>query len=87
MEGATVSGDGYSIRAEPAGVLLVVIDALGHGEAAAEVLKSALTVLQAMGADEIDSIFQVLDERLSGTRGAVAAIARISSEKRRMTWA
>jgi serine phosphatase RsbU (regulator of sigma subunit) len=87
IEGATVSGDGYSIRAEPAGVLLVVIDALGHGEPAAEVLKSALSVLQAMGADEIDSIFQVLDERLSGTRGAVAAIARISSEKRRMTWA
>jgi serine phosphatase RsbU (regulator of sigma subunit) len=87
IEGQTVSGDGYSIQAEPTGVLLVVIDALGHGEPAAEVLETALAGLQLVGRHEIDRIFQNLDERLSGSRGAVAAIARISTEKRRLTWA
>ena len=38
LEGETVSGDGYSVEAGPAGVLLVVIDALGHGPPAADVL-------------------------------------------------
>lgn len=87
IEGQTVSGDGYSIQAEPTGALLVVIDALGHGEPAAEVLETALAVLQACGRHEVDRIFQTLDDRLSGTRGAVAAIARISTEKRSLTWA
>jgi serine phosphatase RsbU (regulator of sigma subunit) len=87
IDGQTASGDGYSIQAEPTGVLLVVIDALGHGEPAAEVLETALSVLRVAGRHEIDHIFQILDERLSGTRGAVAAIARISTEKRRLTWA
>ncbi len=87
IEGQTVSGDGYSIRPEPTGVLLVVIDALGHGEAAAEVLETALAILREAGRHEINRIFQVLDERLSGSRGAVAAIARIATEKRSLTWA
>jgi hypothetical protein len=87
IEGQTVSGDGYSIRVEPDGVLLVVIDALGHGEPAADVLETALSVLQVADRHEIDWIFRVLDERLSGTRGVVAAIARISTEERRLTWA
>ena len=87
LKGQTVSGDGYSIREGPTGVLLVVIDALGHGHPAAEVLEMTLSVLQTTEPRAIDRIFQVLDERLSGTRGAVAAIALISPEERRLTWA
>jgi len=87
IDGQSVSGDGFSIRADGAGVLLVVIDALGHGEPAAEVLETALSVLQVTEPDSIEWLFQVLDERLSGTRGAVAAMARVSPAERSLTWA
>jgi hypothetical protein len=86
-EGETVSGDGYSLAAGPAGVLLVVIDALGHGPLAAEVLAMAVTILKVARPGAIDGLFQVLDERLSGTRGAVAAIALISPKTHQLTWA
>jgi phosphoserine phosphatase RsbX len=87
LEGETVSGDGYSVEAGSAGVLLVVIDALGHGPPAAEVLEMAVSVLREAKPRAIDRLFQILDERLAGTRGAVAAIALISPETHRLTWA
>lgn len=87
FEGESVSGDGYAVRACPAGVVLVVVDALGHGGPAAEVLDAALSVLRSVEPDAIDQMFQILDERLAGTRGAVAAIAVISPELGRLTWA
>jgi hypothetical protein len=87
LEGESASGDGYSVEAGPAGVLLVVIDALGHGPLAAEVLAMAVAILREAEPSAIDRLFQVLDERLSGTRGAVAAIALISPETHRLTWA
>src|SRR5438309_97834 len=85
--GETLSGDGYSIREDSAGILLVVIDALGHGGPAAEVLEMALSVFRSAEPHPIDWIFQVLDERLAGTRGAVAAIALISPREGQLTWA
>ena len=87
IDGESVSGDGYWIRADPAGVLLVVIDALGHGQAATDVLEMTLAALEVAEPSAIDRLFQVLDERLSGTRGAVAAIAWISPRERQLTWA
>jgi Stage II sporulation protein E (SpoIIE) len=85
--GETASGDGYSVEAGPAGVMLVVIDALGHGPLAAEVMEMAVAILREAQPGAIDRLFQILDERLSGTRGAVAAIALISPETHRLTWA
>jgi serine phosphatase RsbU (regulator of sigma subunit) len=87
VSGEMVSGDGYSIREDDAGVLLVVIDALGHGGPAAEVLETALALIRAAEPHPVDWMFQILDERLSGTRGAVAAIALISPSAGRLTWA
>src|ERR1700694_3031723 len=87
IEGQIVSGDGYSVRADTSGVLLVVIDALGHGQPAAEVVEMTLSVLRTAEPHAIDWLFQILDERLSGTRGAVAAMARISPAEQRLTWA
>jgi hypothetical protein len=87
IQGQSVSGDGYAIRTEPAGVVLVVIDALGHGQDAADVLEITLSALDLAEPSAIDRMFQLLDERLSGTRGAVAASARISPRERQLTWA
>jgi len=87
LAGETVSGDGYSIREDSGGVFLVVMDALGHGSPAAEVLESALALIRTAEPRPIDRMFQILDERLSGTRGAVAAMALISPSASRLTWA
>ena len=46
--GETMNGDAALVRQEGSNVLLAVVDALGHGEGAAQVAKAAIDVLSNM---------------------------------------
>lgn len=73
--GETVSGDAVMARRYGNGVLIAVVDALGHGPNAAKVQEAAMAWLGAApDAASIDPLVHGLHSALSGLRGAAALL-------------
>jgi negative regulator of sigma-B (phosphoserine phosphatase) len=78
--GEATSGDRHLALPPPAGPLLAVIDGLGHGPEAAEVAELAVVAFCSVPASaSVEDRIDAGDRGLSGTRGAVAALAGIDS--------
>jgi negative regulator of sigma-B (phosphoserine phosphatase) len=74
-EGERVSGDAVFVRLAEAGGVFAVIDALGHGERAAEAADAALHALrESQACDGVGALIDQLHVRLRGTRGAAAMV-------------
>ncbi|HVC77246.1 MAG TPA: SpoIIE family protein phosphatase [Candidatus Micrarchaeaceae archaeon] len=69
------------------GALLVVVDALGHGPAAAEVAALALKTATRSARLGLTQVLATVDGELRGTRGVVAALARFWIRERKVSWA
>jgi phosphoserine phosphatase RsbX len=80
------SGDLHMVCCNQNGVLIAVIDGIGHGEEAAEAAKIAAAVLRSSADEPVISLVERCHERLKGTRGAVLSLAFISPEQKMMTW-
>ncbi|MDP3671915.1 MAG: SpoIIE family protein phosphatase [Telluria sp.] len=87
LPGQAVSGDACLVRPFPDGVLLAVIDGLGHGAGAAEASRTAIVTLEA--ADDDASVAALLERchaRMLGTRGAVMTLATLRASDDTMAW-
>ncbi len=74
-EGEKANGDAAMVRRADDDVLIAVIDALGHGEKAAEVSVAALAYLdRAPIAKGLRSMVEGLHDSLRGSRGAAAML-------------
>ena len=71
------SGDLAVVADALGGKLLVAIDGLGHGPAAAEASEAAARILRGRPEDPLDELFQRCHAGLTRTRGAVMTAARI----------
>lgn len=80
------SGDCCLVEPFSDGVLVAVLDGLGHGPEAAAVTKIAADVLQANAQDSVISLLRRCHEALRGTRGAVMSLASLSALDGSMTW-
>jgi negative regulator of sigma-B (phosphoserine phosphatase) len=80
------SGDGYLVESHPDGVLVVVVDGLGHGSEAAAVTQVAIAALKGHAHETIDALFKRCHRELSGTRGAVMSLASFSARDGAMVW-
>lgn len=77
--GESVNGDAVVVRVGDGRSLLAVVDALGHGAAAAEVARKATEHLESVPLEaEVRTILTSLHEALRGTRGAAAMVCSIS---------
>lgn len=77
-QGETANGDAVVVRRDGDHVLLAVVDAIGHGPAAAEVASEARRHLEGAALDaSVREIFAGLHERLGGTRGAAATVCMV----------
>jgi len=92
MPGETVCGDivaAVPVRATaPPGHWLVVIDGLGHGQAAAQAAQAALSVLETAAglpalAGQPDQVLRRMDKALIGTRGAAIGLAWVTAGRLR----
>lgn len=81
------SGDVHVVAEFGDGVLVGVIDGLGHGVEAAAAARAAAGVLAASAGEPLDALVARCHEALRGTRGAVMSIASLEVRARRMTWA
>jgi anti-sigma regulatory factor (Ser/Thr protein kinase) len=87
MRGETVCGDGWGIRAALDQSFLMLVDGLGHGTFASEAAREAERVLADSHATSAADILLDCHDALKKTRGAAAAVAGISQEKRTLTYA
>jgi len=88
LGGQTVSGDQHLVKAFPQGILVAVIDGLGHGQEAAHAAKTAVHTLNA-AADHasIITLIQRCHEALAQTRGVVMSLAVLNETDHTLTWA
>jgi len=80
------SGDLHMVCCNQTGVLIAVIDGIGHGEEAAEVAEIAGGLLRSSAEEPVISLVELCHEKLKGTRGVVLSLAFISPEQKMMTW-
>jgi serine phosphatase RsbU (regulator of sigma subunit) len=79
------SGDQYLVsRTADGGVLVAVVDGLGHGPEAASAAKTAIAVLEASDERELGTRFLRCHERLRDTRGVVLSLALFATGS--LTW-
>lgn len=86
LPGESVSGDLHLVAPFPEGVLLAVVDGVGHGREAASVARRTTDTLQAFAAEPLDVLVRRCHENLRGTRGAVMSVATIHGNTSTMTW-
>lgn len=81
IAGEDACGDGWGMRTLADGVLLMVVDGLGHGVMAAEAAREAERVLSSTLETSLHEIIHALHAALRKTRGAALGLTRIDVEK------
>jgi len=85
--GESVSGDGWSSRTVPGGLLLMLADGLGHGFYAAEAAREAERLVNETTSTSPAVILQDVHDALRKTRGAAVAVAAMDCENGRLCFA
>ncbi len=86
LAGQAESGDRHLVQPFPGGVLVAVVDALGHGPEAAGVAGRAITILTAAAGEPVLPAMRRCHEGLKGDRGVVVSLASFSARDATMTW-
>lgn len=80
------SGDQHVVQAFSGGVMMAVIDGLGHGPEAAEAASVAVRTLQENADEHVVALIQRCHEKLLYGRGAVMSVASFDYSSLTMTW-
>lgn len=80
------SGDLYLAEPYPGGMLVAVIDGVGHGIEAAKVAQLAVSTLKCHLQEPVDELIRYCHTALRATRGVVLALASFNARTRSMTW-
>jgi negative regulator of sigma-B (phosphoserine phosphatase) len=87
MPGEIESGDRHVVCPLSDGVLVAVIDGLGHGVEAAAAARVAAGVLEEHAGEPVTALIERCHHLLRSTRGVALSLATISSHARLMSWA
>lgn len=86
LPGEIATGDLHLITPTRDGVLVAVIDGLGHGEYAAAAARTVLTELQRHADEPIISLVQRAHVASRTTRGVALSLASLNTADGAMTW-
>lgn len=86
LAGEVVSGDLHVVRESETGVLVGVVDALGHGAEAGAAAALAVATLTKFSHEPLVPLLQRCHQALIGTRGVVMSLAWFSRSDRTMIW-
>jgi phosphoserine phosphatase RsbX len=86
LAGESISGDLHVVAPFPEGVLLGVVDGVGHGREAATVARRTADTLKDFAAEPLEAVVRRCHEALRGTRGAVMSLAAVHTTTATMTW-
>ena len=79
-------GDLHVIREFPDGLLVGVMDGLGHGPGAATASRLCADVLMEYNGEPLPEIVSRCHDRLRGTRGVALSLVSFNLKDRKMTW-
>jgi phosphoserine phosphatase RsbX len=86
MQGETLSGDLHLVKQFETGVLFAVADGLGHGEAAAQAAKLALSTVDEHSHEPLVQILEHCSQSLRESRGVVMSVALLNALENSMEW-
>lgn len=86
LPGEAQSGDVYLVKPIATGVLLAVVDGLGHGAEAAAAARAAVTTLERDAGESPVALIERCHRALHGTRGAVLTVVIVNHHDRALTW-
>ena len=86
VDGRRESGDTHVVQCGEDSALIAVIDGIGHGDSAAAAAQTAAEVIQAHGAETLETLVQICHDELKSTRGAVMSLASIDPHTGQMQW-
>jgi phosphoserine phosphatase RsbX len=86
LPGEPTSGDLQVVKSFPGGVLIAVLDGVGHGNEAAAAAAVAGAILEKHGADPVIALFQRCHEALRATRGVAMSVASFNATQGLLTW-
>jgi negative regulator of sigma-B (phosphoserine phosphatase) len=86
LPGQTESGDQFVIKAFREGVLIGVVDGLGHGSEAAATAKAAVSTLEAHAHEPVSLLINLCHKELRKTRGAVMSLVSLNIRDNTITW-
>jgi serine/threonine protein phosphatase PrpC len=86
LEGQAESGDLHVVQPFAKGVLVAVVDGLGHGPEAALAAKMAVATLEDYAHEPVVSLLKRCHQRLIRTRGVVMSLASFNALDNTMTW-
>src|SRR6266542_1380546 len=79
LAGQSESGDLHLVQPFPYGVLIAVVDGLGHGEEAAAAARAAAAVLKVHPEEAPVALVERCHQELLSTRGVVMSLASLSA--------
>lgn len=82
LPGETVSGDQHLVARSAEGLLMAVIDGLGHGDEATAAARAATDVLARHANEPVVRLIQLCHAALKGTRGAAMTLLAINARQR-----
>jgi negative regulator of sigma-B (phosphoserine phosphatase) len=86
LAGERESGDLHLVKPVRAGVLVSVVDGLGHGAEAAAAARAAVAALERHAEESVLSLLEQCHRALVGTRGVVMSVALFARAEHSMTW-
>lgn len=84
--GEIASGDAYLANEVQGGLLMAVVDGLGHGVEAAIAASAAIRTLENSSDRPLVSLFELCHAALKETRGVAMSVAHCSDATGRLTW-
>jgi negative regulator of sigma-B (phosphoserine phosphatase) len=86
LTGEIESGDLHLVKPFQNGILVAVIDGLGHGPSAAEASRVAAETLESFPEKSLNSLIERCHQSLRGTRGAAITLASFNTYNGTMSW-
>lgn len=86
LEGETVCGDRHLVQSRSDGILVAVVDGLGHGAEAGAAAQAAIDVLAAHADEPVIPLLKRSHKALRPTRGVTMSLASLNSTYATITW-
>lgn len=86
LPGQKETGDRHAIVQFDGGVMMAVIDGLGHGAEAAVAARIATEVLEQNATESVITLVRLCHEKLKPTRGVVMSLAAFNAADSTVTW-